>query len=746
MKTMKTRHNIIISTLLMPALLLLAASCSREFDPQAGSDPVLLISPSLDGQDFVLKTKALDEDDLKDDKYNENVINRLDVFFFDAAGSLKKDYHLTGNDLSEKTYGGKTGFLLTKDWTKDNLTKGTAYTVCLVANSTTTEVTTEGGLSTLAELEALTREEADIYKRQNSEASSDDITYTPSKAFLMNARVEWAIDSYTAQLVGDTKIDLQRAAVKFVIDVSLDPEFVTRMQADNKEYGAPSWKYQHFNIQSYEVPVGQTTAVSKLVDSPSGGWAYLVADDPVVDEEGVTHYSIVTYAYPQDWSAAAEASDEAPAILLSFQASGAWHYYFIPLTKDVTRTQSNYLYRVQAVISSYGSTEKTSSTDVNLKYDVLPWDEEDDKVASINAELTPYIMAVPNTFVFKGGEASTALTTKIKYFASGKVTLSNLNGFYIDLNGKEVPVSSGNTTYTVSDPSTTATSGTLDINSFVPTNGTYREFQFELTVGSGADAKSTTVKIRHYPLDFITSEDGSYSTYNYQGWVIPGTSSTYASSGVNNNGQFRFYQNTQGNLFNAHTFYNGYVYEVQANGNRGNRVNESTGAYLTNKQMYVLQITSSNDKYTVKRPTITLATGSVYNNNGTKITDVTYKISNDDVLSPAFMLGSQLGAVGTVSSPINAAIHCALYREHSNGKNYDNWRLPTKSEVQFMMDNQSNYTDVMAEVVGGAYYWTLDQSYAHNSSGSGGSVDGAKYVRCVRDLTAEELEEINKFE
>lgn len=56
----------------------------------------------------------------------------------------------------------------------------------------------------------------------------------------------------------------------------------------------------------------------------------------------------------------------------------------------------------------------------------------------------------------------------------------------------------------------------------------------------------------------------------------------------------------------------------------------------------------------------------------------------------------------------------------------------------------------MAEVVGGRYYWTLDGGYAYNKdadgSGDASSLNGSKYVRCVRDLDADELAEINKFE
>ena len=110
------------------------------------------------------------------------------------------------------------------------------------------------------------------------------------------------------------------------------------------------------------------------------------------------------------------------------------------------------------------------------------------------------------------------------------------------------------------------------------------------------------------------------------------------------------------------------------------------------------------------------------------------------------MLGSQLGAVRPVSDSKYAAMHCALYLEHSAGKDWTGWRLPTKQELQFMIDNQNTYPDAMIEVLGGEYYWTLDGGYGQYSGGSGGSITGSKYVRCVRDMSKEELDEINKFE
>ena len=75
------KRNILFIMLL--TLLLPAASCSREFIPGAEGDSILLISSvAQDGQE--LSTRALTPEELTDANYQENVINRLDVFFFDG--------------------------------------------------------------------------------------------------------------------------------------------------------------------------------------------------------------------------------------------------------------------------------------------------------------------------------------------------------------------------------------------------------------------------------------------------------------------------------------------------------------------------------------------------------------------------------------------------------------------------------------------------------------------------------------
>ena len=166
---------------------------------------------------------------------------------------------------------------------------------------------------------------------------------------------------------------------------------------------------------------------------------------------------------------------------------------------------------------------------------------------------------------------------------------------------------------------------------------------------------------------------------------------------------------------------------------------------LDNNHMYVIQITRTSGDYTLGRPEL----------DGDKQ-------SNDNVASPAFMIASQLGAVSSFGTGTqaakNAAAHCSTYMEvATDGTRYTGWRLPTDMEVQVIIDYQGNARGVvelkddngetiyaignyrsMATVLSGSAYHSLDGEPA--STGYGGNEVA---VRCVRDLSAAEIEAIN---
>ena len=178
-------------------------------------------------------------------------------------------------------------------------------------------------------------------------------------------------------------------------------------------------------------------------------------------------------------------------------------------------------------------------------------------------------------------------------------------------------------------------------------------------------------------------------------------------------------------IFTAKVYYNGYCYSMSNYYTRNSRYSN-----LDNPHMYVLQVTSTSNKYALGKPVL----------------DGNYQ-SQDKVCSPAFMIASQLGAVSTTNSGTTAATHCGTYMEveAGTGKRFVGWRLPTKQEIEVIIGYQDGtYTSgvTMVTVLGGAYYWALDGTTANVPSGSGGSTTTG-YVRCVRDLTLEEVNALN---
>lgn len=156
----------------------------------------------------------------------------------------------------------------------------------------------------------------------------------------------------------------------------------------------------------------------------------------------------------------------------------------------------------------------------------------------------------------------------------------------------------------------------------------------------------------------------------------------------------------------------------------------STGQ--TNNHMYVVQISSTSDSYVIGRPVIAANNESL-----------------DRTVSPAFMLASQLGSTYPVTDARKEretpATHCARYVEAGlDGTVYTGWRLPTKDEIDIINQYQSRDGALKVEIdkiFTGHYYSSLDGG---NHTIEGHSGQDNEYIRCVRDLTPEELAELNK--
>lgn len=157
-----------------------------------------------------------------------------------------------------------------------------------------------------------------------------------------------------------------------------------------------------------------------------------------------------------------------------------------------------------------------------------------------------------------------------------------------------------------------------------------------------------------------------------------------------------------------------------------------TESGYSNNHMYVIQISSTSDDYILGRPVINETTHQ----------------SQDHVVSPAFMIASQLGALskGTTRDSGEAAAHCARYMEvATDGTRYTGWRLPTTEEISIILKYQADLPETMAVVLTDAYYFSLSGESVWTNRMEDNTTNRARppFIRCVRDLSPEEVEAIN---
>lgn len=250
-----------------------------------------------------------------------------------------------------------------------------------------------------------------------------------------------------------------------------------------------------------------------------------------------------------------------------------------------------------------------------------------------------------------------------------------------------------------------------------------RYLRFRVTNETGQTAEFT---VTQSPTLYISNEHGYYSyrsdfggtTYEKKG------NPNYAGATWSNNRWQYTYNASNSSLFGSKfaqssgSSYQILYYYWDNNTKRTSNING-----LNNPRMYHVHVTATSAIYTVAIPRLD-ADGYTLGN-----------ADNAKLVSPSFMIASQLGATQSPSSLAVAASHCKEYIEVTrDGKVYDDWRLPTEAEVKIILEHQYE-SDAMAEVLSGKYYWcayTADgKNYVQNTQTTSTSSNTA--VRCVRD-------------
>lgn len=576
---------------------------------------------------------------------------------------------------------GKEEVIDQNNWkVKNDLQEGNTYSVKSVANATGS-----GDVQT----------DVDIWKPYDA---------TSNKKFLMSSIQDYKVTKEPTQTI---PVNLARAAAKIALTVHVDVEGYTAGQA----------KWQLMNYNAKTTIFGSNTA-SELKDG-----------EKVEAQGGSGEYTVTTYSYATQWTD----DTKAPAIYLQvpLTANGKteMNYYKIPVRdpkatgEDAKKLNRNTIYTIDANINNKGgSSEIGYITAGKVVYDVLPW--SDGGTTDIDAN-TSYLMVTPKVVYMKNVDEDMSVT----YKSSSPVTIVSKKVYYIDNEGNTEEYFQGYAEKYGKDnfyPYPTKMElqnetdgenlgGKIVINSPIPKN---RFSKYIVLTLKNAEDKEATVKYKQSPLIETQNFEGYYSSRSTPGWVSPeypnGT-----KRDIQNGSDYAYYARYVEKGYNGiklKEFYNGRSYET-----------------INNNRMYIIQVSSTkNSTYNIAHP---IAGANGY--------------SSDNVVSPAFMIASQLGAIyARYLTKEDAPKHCKTYREVDvNGKKYDNWRLPTAAEIKFIADfqkesfktNSNTSKSPVKPVLTGDSYYTMDGETIDT-----GMKDPGPAIRCVRDLTPAEVEELDK--
>lgn len=652
---------------------------------------------------LILANKVSRATTASDANLNEDKLYNFNIKMFGEYNECKVDKTFTGGLKS-----GEEKVIAQKNWKVDNdLQEGNTYSVKSVANATGS-----GDVQT----------DEDIWKPY-------DATSNSSKMFLMSSEQNYQVTKEPTQTI---PVNLARAAAKIALTIHVDVEGYTAGQA--------KWQLKNYNAK--------TTIFGSNTESE-------LKDGEMVETQGASgEYTVTTYSYATQWND----DTKAPAIYLQvpLTADGKteMNYYKIPVRdpkatgEDAKKLNRNTIYTIDAKINNKGgSSEIGYITAGKVVYDVLPW--SDGGTTDIDAN-TSYLMVTPKVVYMKNVDTDMSVT----YKSSSPVTIVSKKVYYIDNEGntevysegyketiikkEKVWVSGflgigGHYEYRVKEeipfyPYPTKMElqnekdgvnlgGKIAINSPIPQN---RFSKYIVLTLENAEGKQATVKYKQSPLIETQNFFGDYSSRSKDGWA---------------------YRTAAGqNVYNSYTYdYNGgYHAKYYENSYIRSFYDDTSFDNLKNNRMYIIQVSSTKDsKYNIAHPNIDKSTG----------------YTNDEVVSPAFMIASQLGAVRSANfNQSRAKTHCETYREvkKENDKQviYDGWRLPTKTEIQFIVDfqqesyknNKGKTKQPIKPVLEGANYYTLNNKTVATGVESGDEV----FVRCVRDLTPAQVEELDK--
>ena len=672
----------------------------------------------------------------------EIAVSHLDVLIFNQDGT--KVWHERVDGIKD----GKDKITLSAQ--RSTFDENESYWVYLIANSTADVSIFEDENFTLTSLNALKQEDKDIHMTGLASATGVPQTFLMDGVAYPKGEQEPATVKMVVLNSGDKTNDtelqtvLRRAAAKIVVNIKSGEH----VQFDN----GPQTYHAGYYLRN--MPYSTSVIKPAMMDKDD---AELMT--PELNNGGYFKWtpSVITvtaYAYAHVWDNASTLEKEVRLIVnipMNYLPDNAteWKfldnsYYQIPVStkKELNR---NTCYEVNVTVDAPGGSNPSKPVLLkDISYSVRDWDEERINVGG-DTDRPAYLTL--NEYEMEMHNMADDNTT-LEFASSSEVTATIDRVYYIDKFGQEkelTQITNGsadewgenigsdyrpnwkNRCIIKITPDENIT-GKIQVHGDVPGNNAVRYIIF--TVEN--EGIKREVKVAQYPLEYITNIQGWYSYRSDFGGT---TWENYRDPSQKRVSAYNYDSRNDTWSYSATRYGNDYIFtskvaeEIETGSNRGkssisyyyyNRWQTSLSTNeiwnAGNARMYHVQITASSGDYTLGQPRIT---------NGK--TDPGE--DNAELVSPSFMIASQLGAVFSISDEEMAASHCREYVEVAqDGTVYDDWRLPTRAELEIIMEFQYKENAAMDEVLAGPSYWSAS-GLVYNNKGSG----TAKTIRCIRD-------------
>ena len=665
-----------------------------------------------------------------EDTQNENMVTTADVFIFENGNSSCFYYQRLSNNNSGTTLADSEQPLSLRK--KD--VEGKRLDIYVIANYPNDDLKS---ISTLDALKAKTFEK-DFTCNQTSNNKED--------FFLMDGKALNVTDLDTST----PTITLKRAATKIRIKIEAGIDKISYTSVDGKTYDDAT------------IAISSTANLSKKIVNYTSA-TFLLADVGLLDAEERSFKSsdkyvefadntALLYSYANSWNSddSATGSELQPEtyVLLNIPVVVTYtddnnqevkktiypNYYRVPLgDRNGGSLERNHLYDIKAVVNALGSGVENEPVTLDSWLEVQNWGEETIDVGSDNAD---YLEVNKTELVLNNIEEDNS----IEFFSSSPITdvkVSNVT--YTDKYGVTKTITEGGTDYpdgssyypTVDKPTTLT--GTLQLHSEQLIN-VPKFFTITITNESGS---SKTIKVTQYPLEYITSTQGWYSTRDdLASWE------EYKNDGAT------VYNISTGKDDDRVVYFNFGAKVVDKTDNEGKSTIYKYN-YNSNQKRELGSLQKASDNARIYHVRITAAS-SVYRIGYPKIDDDGYTVSGNDnamLVSPSFMIASQLGNTDK-TGPENTEIaniqkevkeHCKKYIEVelSSTKKvvYNDWRLPTPAELDIIAKFQKEDNSAVNEILVSKEYWSSNGK--HQVRDDEDASEGTR-IRCVRDVKPEQ--------